>query len=97
MIVATIIGVELGALSISAPVGKRYNQKEFRNKFNGKLVMRWTGLGPGPMLAETIEEFYVYVEKTLGFEFPEYMLTATPSIVRSDFLGFYDPLGHIFD
>lgn len=72
---------------------KGINKKELRNKFNGKLVMKWSGLKPGPMLAETIEEFKRYVEYTYSLGFIEYLNTRTPKTVRAVFIQFF----HDFD
>lgn len=73
------------------------HKKEVRNKFNGKLVMKWSGLSPGPMVAEAIENFYVYIEKTYSVTYVEYIGSRTPREVRADFLVYFDPIGDLFD
>lgn len=72
------------------------NRKEFRNKFNGKLVMTWAEVGPGPIVADIIEGFYVHVYREYSLSFPEFMAFRTPREVRLEFFRYYDPLGEVF-
>ena len=71
-------------------------RKELRNKFNGKLVMRWTGFGPGPIIAQTIEDFYNHIEMTYHISYIEYIRTKKPKEVRVEFFKFIDPISEQF-
>ena len=76
---------------------KPFNLREFRNKFNGRLVMRWTGLSQGPYLAETIEEFYTHIKEMYELNFYDYLSSRTPSEVRFDFMDYFDPFKSVFN
>ena len=65
-----------------------FNQSSLRNKFNGKLIMKWTGISPGPELAITIQKFKQHIESTFNKQFLEYLATRTPRQVRTDFITY---------
>lgn len=71
-------------------------RKELRNKFNGKLVMKWAQVGSGPIVAEIIEEFYEYIRITYGISYIEYIVKKTPREVKNDFFQYYDPISTEF-
>lgn len=70
------------------------NNKELRNKFNGRLVMKWSGMTPGPLLINTIEEFKSFVESKYNREFLGYLTTRRPKDIRVDFLVFYNEMDY---
>ncbi len=71
------------------------NAKELRNKFNGKLVMKWSDESPGSSLASTMEEFKIHVENTFNQGFTEYLATRKPKTIRADFQSYYYELDYI--
>ena len=73
------------------------NKKEIRNKFNGKLVMKWTGLNKGPLLANTIEEFKEFIEKETNNGFLNFLNSSSPRLVRNTFNRYYNHLDYILD
>lgn len=77
------IGHKLQKLHISG-----FNQSALRNKFNGKLVMKWSGTKPGPALAIIIQNFKEHIESTSNKQFLEYLTGRTPRQVRTDFITF---------
>jgi len=87
---AKITEVELASLGVAVRRKYTYSLKEYRNKFNGKLVMKWVGINSGPLLADTIQEFYVYVEMRYNLNIFEYLRGCTPKQVRTDFIAFYE-------
>lgn len=64
------------------------NRSSLRNKFNGKLVMKWTGIKPGPALAGHIQGFKEHIESTSNKQFMEYLSTRSPKQVRTDFINY---------
>lgn len=68
---------------------KGMSLKKIRNKFNGKLVMKWSGLKPGRLLSEVIEDFRKHAEFESGVGFLDYLNNSAPFKIRKDFLCFY--------
>jgi len=72
---------------------KGLTSKSIKNKFNGHLVKKWTGIDKGKYLAETIEDFKNYVESFYGMAFLNYIISRKPSAIKSEFeYFFYDNL-----
>jgi hypothetical protein len=63
--------------------------KSLRNKFNGHLVMKWTGLSPGTYLADTIKEFKIYASEKFDCSFLDYLNSRPIKVIRYDFKVFY--------
>lgn len=71
------------------------NERELRNKFNGKLVMRWANITEGKLLNDTMNEFKNHIENTKNTTFYEYILQTTPAQVRDDFKTHYNVFENI--
>lgn len=67
------------------------------NKFNGRLVMLWSNLKPGPILANTIEDFKSHIEVTFGMGFLDYLNSSCPNKIKLDFDVFYNKLDYLFE
>lgn len=63
--------------------------KAIKNKFNGHLVKKWSGMTNGPVLAETIDDFKEYVRTKWGYGFLDYLNSRSPRIVKYEFCVFY--------
>ena len=71
--------------------------QNLNRKFNGKLVMHWTDLKPGQILAETIENFKSHVQTKFGMGFLDYLNSSCPSKIKLDFDVYYNPLDYTFE
>jgi len=73
-----------------------FTNSDIRDKFNGKLVMKWTTLKSGKILAETITEFKSYIQKEYNTEFITYLQYSYAFKVKTDFNRFYYHLDYLF-
>lgn len=72
------------------------NAVKLRDKFNGKLVMRWATLTQGPLLAKTIESFKTHIELKHKIGFNSFLSRSTPTEIRKEFELFNTHFDSIF-
>lgn len=73
-----------------------YKPTKIKSKFNGKLVMNWTKLKQGKILADTINEFKIHIKNEFNIDFTDYLLSHVARKIRQDFDKFYNHFDYLF-